>query len=390
MSDGAKRARDEAERDDVVVISNFGDEHPEMLADWLATMCMRKDTNVTSYVYVPNFANEPIFLANCDDCEFDTGRGKYVQKMIPNTKCLEDIAADVTILFCHGGQRRRHMAGENDFHLPSYVCFSEPKGVDIGGVPLKVSPFTSRIFSCLSYTDGDQTFTMPAQGVSLSQVTHDSELVLLLCCHGHHFMTEYASDHSCTVKPDFVVFLKEGGVLNTSISIFIVLLTQAIAWFTRAEAVNKPRSWHELIRRSVCQVMLWVKQEGTDHAGGAEQFYTFLALHRCIYAFKNSYKIDGNPTVFTVDAQEKCELLQDLQSVTLMLWSGSIATRSTTKARVVPGYDVIDHNDTVEDLENWMKGTNPLPVSSERLFSRKKRLSVDALMLQLQALAHGV
>jgi len=390
MSAGEKRMREGAVRDDVVVISNFGDEHPEMLADWLATMCIRKDTNVTSYVYVPNFANEPIFLANCDDCEFDTGRGKYVQKMIPNTKCLEDIAADVTILFCHGGQRRRHMAGEKNFHLPSYVCFSEPKGVDIGGVPLKVSPFSSRIFSCSSYTDGDQTFTMPAQGVSLSQVTHDSELVLLLCCHGQDLMTEYASDHSFTVKPDFVVFLKEGGVFKTSISIFIVLLTQAIAWFTRAEADDKPRSWHELIMRSVCQVMLWVKQEGTDHAGGAEHFYTYLALHRCIYAVdKNSFKIDGNPTVFTVDAQEKRELLQDLQSVTLMLWSGSMATRSTTTARVVPGYDVIDHNNTVQDLRDWMKAEKTLPVSKERR-SRKKGLSLDTLMLQLQVLAHGV
>ena len=88
-------------------------------------------------------------------------------------------------------------------------------------------------------------------------------------------MTEYASEASeasAAARPDFVVFLKEGIVFDTSVNIFIVLLMQAIEWYTSKEETVKTTSWHELIRRSVCQVILWVKEESAESNGGAEAF----------------------------------------------------------------------------------------------------------------------
>ena len=222
----------------------------------------------------------------------------------------------------------------------------------------------------------------------MSQVVHGAQLVMLLCCHGHHVMTEYASEASAAARPDFVVFLKKGIVFDTSVNIFIVLLMQAIEWYTSKEETVKTTSWHELIRRSVCQVILWVKEESAESKGGAEAFYTFLALRRCIYALnQNTYRIIGNgsPTYFAAESKDKQELLDDLRSVTLMLWDdGSRATtRAKKSGRVVTGYDVIDQSSTAEDLRRWMKGTTALPASTRRPQAGQ---GVELLLLQLQGL----
>ena len=113
----------------------------------------------------------------------------------------------------------------------------------------------------------------------------------------------------------------------------------------------------------------------------------FLALRRCIYAHQNTYKILGNgsPTYFAASIEDKQELLDDLRSVTLMLWDdGSRATtRATTHGRVVKGYDVIDQISSAADLREWMLGTTALPASTRRPQAGQ---GVELLLLQLQGL----
>lgn len=386
VSVGEKREREERERDDVVIISNMGDIRPsEMLPDDMTALCLQSGASVSSYVCVPYFGFEPIFLAN-----FVGSRGKrYVKKMINGTAYLNNLASDVVILFCHGRARGVQTENDKEIRVPSFLCFNEPHSVDIRGNHRDGPPHASIVWACSEFRDGPHTFSKPEVGVTLSQVVRGSKLVMLLCCFGRNVITEYSSESSDD-RPDFVVFVKESVIWNISVQVFITLLMTTISGYF---ASGQPGNWDELVKKSVCQVLLWVQDHGSDRETnegllkGEHIFWEFLLSQRYITTVQGrteTYQIKGCSVSYSINRAQKFEILDDLRAVNLMLWDGG--SRTTTRSRSDRGYgcyDLIDYNSGREKLEAWIQGTTALPNSRQGL---KPHQGLELLLLQLQGL----
>ena len=217
-------------------------------------------------------------------------------------------------------------------------------------------------------------------GVTLSEVVCGSRLVVLLCCCGGPIMQEYRAEMVGKDRPDFVYFAMDHGVHDISINIFLALLITALE-----RATERGGEWDEFFRRCVCQVLEWVFVYGTDDDDNADTFWTFLEDMDCIemrgenderFRIKgciNNYGLEMDPGL-TEDGNPKPDdkqiVLQELQSVTLLLWDG--------------GERVVDHKTDKAQLAEWIKGT-VLSEDSERARVQSP-ISVDALLLQLKCL----
>jgi hypothetical protein len=72
-----------------VIVSTVGDVRPdEVVADSVATFFLNLRRSVTTYVVVPLFAPEPVFLANFRVADEGGLKSRYVKKMIPSTAHL--------------------------------------------------------------------------------------------------------------------------------------------------------------------------------------------------------------------------------------------------------------------------------------------------------------
>jgi hypothetical protein len=365
-----------------VIVSNAGDTRPEeSVPDAVSNFLLNQGTSVTNYVVVPEVGVEPLFLANFRDV-YDTKadgtehkrkgqlRSRYVKKMTPSTAFLKDIACDVMILFCHGSD----CPGR-----PHYMCFSEEHGVSLDGHVLQDTPPATTIWACSSCDNNKK----PDQGVTLSEVVRASKLVLLLSCCAKPIVQQYASE--AVNKSDFVVFSMESAIQDISHNIFLALLMNAIEL---CPDYMRHGHWDEFVKRNVCQVLLWIK----GNSGSVEAFWTFLQDADIITTGQNraieiedEFRVKGcintyKAYVVSVDGvqvDEKQIFLNDLMSLTLMIWNGKC-------------YSEIDHWNEEGDLVAWKDGIKDFAQPVRKAAAAKQVCSAQVAMLlaQLKGLAH--
>jgi hypothetical protein len=234
-----------------------------------------------------------------------------------------------------------------------------------GNVIVGNSPETSRIWSCASYVAEDAAgkcivYRKPAQGATLSQVVRGADLVVLLSCDTGMIMDEFSAEDTDEKKPDFIAFLRWGPSCDISFNIFLALLYTAFERRVSPKGKTKAGKtiyWDDSVRMTVCQVMLWVRDEGRD----ADAFWTFLCANNIVVMSEvkdetDRYRIRGclHTYALGMDAEtkqdDKALVLEELRSLTLMIWHNGDGG--------VPGhYDNIDHRRLSADLEGWRDGT---------------------------------
>ena len=365
-----------------VIVSNAGDTRPEeSVADAVSNFLLNQGTSVTNYVVVPEVGAEPLFLANfrevydkkadgTDHRRKGELRKRYVKKMTPSTAFLKDIACDVMILFCHGSDSPGR---------PHYMCFVEEHGVSLDGHVREHTPPATTIWACSSYNNNKK----PAHGVTLSEVVRASKLVLLLSCCAKPIVQQYASE--AVNKSDFVVFSMESGIQDISHNIFLALLMNAIEG---CPDYMRHGPWDEFVKRNVCQVLLWIK----GSSGSVEAFWTFLQDADIITTgqdraakMEDEFRVKGcintyKAYVVSVDGaqvDEKHFFLNDLLSLTLMIWNGRC-------------YSEIDYWNDEGDLVAWKDGKKGFKQPVRKAAAPKQVCSSQVAMLlaQLQGLAY--
>ena len=393
-----------------VVISNFGDKRPEeMVADALTTFLLNRGNSVTNYVVVPDFGPTPFILANSrelydedvlnsrEEVLYPAGtlKKQYVKKMIPSTTHLRDIDSEVMFIICHGALR----TVQTDPPQPGYLCFHEPHSVSVNGQGIVGnSPQSTRIWSCSSYTAWDDvlktevTHRKRPDGVTLSQVVCKSDLVFVLSCDTGPIMEQYSSEDDGRKKPDFVVFLRSVPTHDISFNTFLALLITALE--IRVDS-GKELYWDDVVRMMVCQVMLWVQEHGTDE----DTFWNWLRTNGIILPGPNAgdedgFRIKGCINTYRLtfdkklDKHDKLILLEELRSLTLMIWHDG-------QNGVARGYDNIDQGRLKADLEGWRDGTLDLKgysrtATASTPISTTQYMSLAMLLRQLEGLTHGV
>ena len=391
-----------------VVVSSVGDIRPdEMVADAVTTFFLNQGRSVTNYMLLPEFGSisvGAVFLANNEYREKEKDPAdrtktvdrlvkKYVKKIIPSTAHLVYTECKVMLLLCHGAPRTAQFATPQ----PHFLSFYEGKSVTVHGGKSKPSE-ASRIWTCYSYTHTDEDGTTveyqkPYGGVLLNDVVKNSKLVLLLACCGKPIMEEYGSQ-GVHAKPDFVVFSRPLGTCDISMNIFLAMLMTALEQCPRD---LKEGDWDDVVRRNVCQVLLWIKQHGVKKDGEESEveginFWRFLQRQEIIMRGQQPnncdyFRIKGlfNSQALTYDHEakkdDKCVFLEELRSLTLMIWVGGGV-----------GYDHINYTRSEHQLRAWME--NKLPFTGYEHIdvgpgSVLHPLTVDAMLLQLRDVGSG-
>lgn len=372
-----KQKLDQRPRDEIVIVSNMGDMRPEeTVPDSLAQFCVDWGQSVKELILVPSLSGTK-FLANYQYNKIDAdgnvtcyGR-RYVKQLIPNTLSLAvsgtGIECDVMFLLCHGNARS--IAART----PAYISFLEENSVDVNGNRNSHSSHADRVYACRSYTESgekQQTFTKPANSVHLSQVVSNAKLVVMLCCHSDDVLREYAIESEGSTT-DFV-FFNTTIVDETTVNIFIALLIESIL-----RCKNRRGPWNELVKRNVCQVMLWVKQNGAG-IDGAAQFWNFLRTNQIVYL--TGFFYDGNNEAFQIKGSlsrheklpsEPLDVLEQLQTLNLR------GPSCTTASHASVTYALDEH-----ELTQLIAGT----ASTQPAAGPAPSLSLDALLLQLQGM----
>jgi len=379
MSESAEKKQkvlDERKRDEIVIISNAGDIRPdETVPDTMATFFLDQLRSVRSYVCVPGIGVTK-FLANwqytrTDDLGNVTYYGRrYVKQMITSTSSLTGAAGgidcDVMFLFCHGKDR------SSVRRTPAYIAFHEDDSVDVNGNHRDCSAPASRIWACSSYTEGGQTFTKPRNTVHLSEVVNNAKLVVMLCCHSHDILHEHESEDGTSTN-EFVSF-NVPTVHEPTINIFLALLITSIESCTL-----RTGPWNELIKRNVCQVMLWVQKYG--EYDDEERFWNFLLTKRIVtmtgHVFDDglpAFRINGSIHHYPLFHIEKQDVLLELQTLNLRGGSCTTATHAS-----------ITHERDENELIEWTNGK----AFTQSSHTQQEPASLDVLLLQLKGLLYG-
>jgi hypothetical protein len=386
-ADKKRRVQDDSESEEevpavripwhTVILSNFGDQRPdETVPDVLTAFLFDLAKSVSTYIVVPDFGPKPLFLAKhrylyaedvYENGERTRAKGdikkQYVKMIVPRTADLCFVGNEVEVMFIlsHGCPRTALSRPPQ----PSYLSFHEPFSVSADGkVIVGNSPETSRIWSCASHVAENavtklyDVYRKPAQGVTLSQVVGGADLVVLLSCDTGRFMDEYSAENADEKKPDFIAFLRWGPTCDTSFFIFLALMYTTLEKRVAPTGVTKAGKtifWDDTVRMTVCQVILWVRDEGRD----ADAFWDFLCANKIVEMIvrddkKERYRIRGCLQTYGLglDAEtkqpDKVIVLEELRSLTLMIWHNGDGG---------PGhYDNIDHRRQAADLEGWRDG----------------------------------
>jgi len=341
MSGGAAK-RPRRDCTEVAIYSAPGAKKPAMAADALATVLLRFRVNVSSYVCVPGVGEKPICVANFDG----NPGGKWKKLLFPRTADLKAIASSVKVLFCHGSARVETEGGR----MPPYMVFHNPLGVDVDGRTLAGAPPASEVWACGTFDDGAKTYTKPPYGVTLSEVVAGSQLVLLFCCYSADIICDYGREDRERQNPDFLVFLRDAEVWDTSIHIFTAMLMRAV----ERSGVKKP-PFSECLKRNICQVLLWVQEHGS-----ADAFWDFLVKEKLVEMKEHggSFCVQYMAAAIalstsTVTApQFKQKLLAEVQSVTLMIWVFDVDANANGRG----SYKCIDYKNEKAKLEAYRDG----------------------------------
>jgi hypothetical protein len=373
-----------------VIVSHFGDLRPdEVVPDTVTTCFLNQSRSVTSYIVVPKVGANAIFVANFHDHYINPPlkgqvKKRYVKKIIPSTAYLKDTPCLVMMLLCHGGLR------SDVFGRPHYICFREADSVWPAGDRLRNSPEETRIWSCSEYRDRNKLYTKTPGGVTLSDVAGQANLVILLSCCSVPIVREFSAETGR--KPDFVIFDVDMITHDISNHVVTALLCTSLEKCTPAV---KADSWDNVVRRNVCQLLLWIKQ----HGGDLDQWWTFLQISDVVRKghlplSDAYYRIRGHAHSFKAESDDKKIVWEELRSLTLKIWhdgSGGV-DRGYVDINVGVSETALvalrDGSLAFQDFQNLARAATPLYAASDEATASGLRL--DALMLQLQALAHGV
>ncbi len=299
-----------------VIVSTVGDQRPdEVVPDSVAAFFLNLRRSVTTYVVVPLFAPEPVFLANWSARDGQRPVYRYVKKMVPDTAHLRGITCDVMVLWGHGSERI-----ERGIKRPHCVSFFEADSVCADGTAWKGlggKPQEARIWSCSVYVDAGtgEVYTSAYPGVVLSEVVRHSKLVLLLACCSAPILREYSSEAGA--KTDFVVLSSEDITHDVSNHVLLGLLATSL----EDDRDSMLGGWHDVMRRHVCQVLLWVKQHGDT----ADEWWAFLQQRDVIRAghVRGSdafYRVRVHAHSYLREADDKDTVWRELKALTLKIW----------------------------------------------------------------------
>jgi hypothetical protein len=415
---GSKRAKPDEPRAEVdekvetapwhtVVVSNLGDRRPEeAVPNAAVTFCLNQGRSVTNYVLVPDFGPAPIFLANfCELFDKTTDaagneidhaskgklRQRYVKKMIPNTTYLRDIRCQFMILFCHGTERHK------DRTLPSCLSFQETESVWPDGHKIGLVHTPAIVWACSSYTKDGTTYRKPHDGITLSEVAKDSNLVLLLACCGPMILEEFASEAG-GAKPDLALFWRADGAHDVSCNIALAMLMTAIELSPKNLRFAHWR-WDEIVRRNICEVLLQIQECGT-----ADGLFEWLWEAEILTPSqrpeeKRSFRIKGCINTYQATTHPKTRardedlFFEELQSLSLMIWHDDAVFGGSAIGR---GYRRIHVGSSKKQLRALIDSS--LPFSQYRDVQARpatapaggSRVPLDALLEQLRGLcAHA-
>ena len=402
-----------------VIVAGVGDMKPdELVADAVTTFFINQGRSVSNYVLLPDFeliSRRSFFVANYDYLEPEDPsdpkkprklQKRYVKKVIPTTAHLVHPTCEVMVLLCHGAPRTKQFATSERAPQPHFLSFYEGSSVDVYGIKSYPSD-SSRIWTCKSYRHTESTgdivvYKKPDDGVLLHDVVKHSKLVLLLACCGTPIMDEYKSEGEGQ-KPDFVVFSRPSQTTDIAMNIFLAMLMTAMEQCPRDMKFDRG-SWDEVVRRNVCQVLLWVKEHGHD----GSTFWRYLQTERIITPGQqrnnpDAFRIKGFFNSQALELDEKTGkddtllFLEELQTLTLMIWIGGSAV-----------YDNIDYTRSKQDLESWINGklafrgypgsaSNPVKLGSPDADSMQVAPTLaefdspdlDSMLLRLRDLASG-
>lgn len=373
-----------------VIVSHCGDLRPdEVVADSLTTCLLNLQKSVTSYVVVPTCGAEALCLANFHDT-FTGGRNigqvkkRYMKKIIPDTAYLKNTQCHVMIFFSHGTPRSEIGA------RPHYICFRESDSVSVDGQKLEGTPEEAKIWSCSEYTSGEKTYAKKHRGVTLSEVVGQSKLVILLACCSAPIIQEFSAEEGR--KPDFVILAVDLITHDIANHVLIALLCTSLE---NTDKASKKDTWHDDVRTHVCKVLLSIKQHGADEG----TFWNFLQT--CDVIKKGHvplsdayYRIRGHAHSYEAETDDKKIVWEEMNALTLKIWHDG-------RGAAVRGYVDINTGASEKDLAALIDGS--LKFADYKNFARTATLpyalvegptasgpSLEALMLQLQALAHGV
>jgi hypothetical protein len=405
-----------------VIVSNFGDMRPEeALVDELTTFLVNQGRSVTNYVVVPDFGTEPFFLANIrygyDEDVYNKDKTKvlytkgtlkkqYVKEMIPNTKYVRGIRSEVMFLFCHGGLRNAAMRSP----IPGWLAFQEPHSVTVGGqVPIGNTPDSARIWSCKEYTAWDDalheevTYTRRPGGVTLSDVVHRCDLVFLFSCCTGPILEEYGAEVDGRQKPDLVAFSRSVPIHDISVNIFIALLVSAME---QRQPTGRRLYYDDIVRMLVCQVMLWVQEHGqsgnaAEHGKHEDVFWKWLSETGLILPGQNGgtedeFRIKGGLHTYALvhdkdlEKHDKAIVLEELQSLTLMLWNDGDGEVPRGYAHITserPRADLESGRDYTVDWRTYGRSAPPTREASPAHTQPAHDMSLGTLLCQLQGLA---
>jgi hypothetical protein len=234
-----------------------------------------------------------------------------------------------------------------------------------------------------------EVYTSAYPGVVLSEVVRRSKLVLLLACCSAPILREYSSEAGA--KADFVVLSKEDITHDVSNHVLLGLLTTAL----EDDRNSMLGGWHDIMRRHVCQVLLWIKKHGDN----ADKLWTFLQQRDVIRAghipkSDGYYRIRVHAHSYLREADDKDTVWRELNALTLKIWHD----RDDAFER---GYVDIHAGEAEADLTDLKLGRIPFEkyhntTAAATLQCEAAAASIapaaglGALLVQLRALAHGV
>jgi hypothetical protein len=171
------------------------------------------------------------------------------------------------------------------------------------------------------------------------------------------------------VGPDFVYLDMDHAVHDISINIFLAMLITALE-----AARDRDGPCDEVFKRCICQVLLWVQENGGDEVN----FWEYLVTLHCVEMRGNGtlFRIKGCINNYGLEMEDKLNdkqiVLRELQSVTMLLWEADGRQR------------VVNYRTDGGVLEEWIDG-KPFRQASQGAREESPD-SVHGLLLQLKGL----
>jgi len=265
---------------------------------------------------------EIISLAHDPENQVDWGeltltRKPYTKKIVDSTEKFKHVAPDLMIFLCHGKDRGKV--------TPSGLCFF-PEDID------EIPPYLL-LYASDTRTD-DSNVKLPHTCVTLQDVTAQSKLAIVSCCHGDMILKDFKSTNPKNFT-DMLLFVKPE-LDHISFCIFHVLLFNLVDCDVRVRGGPAPKM-HEVVKDNIRQIFKLI----SAHGNSADEFWTFLENHDCVTSLEevknrqgftysreshivaNLFQVSGIAYNFALKVGSECKkttILQDFKAMKLVCW----------------------------------------------------------------------